>query len=378
MIFKKLDRFIRDWNHKRIDLFRNILITFFKFLFDHQLFCNKNLTLQNKILILRLDDKLGDCIASTGFLKSIKEAKPNSQLIVVAGKSTTDVYKNLSFVDEVILCQKGIIGTLNCFLKLCGNKYDVIANTSHILNPRVIFIMSNLVAREKFGFLNLQFKLFTQTAQYNELTDHVTKRYEKLLQLMQLSQYSLNYTLNINQHSLKKIDHLISHTDKLNNKKIILINSFAGARLRNFSYETTILLIEKILKLDNFIVISVANKGDQSIVKDWRQRNTNLTNWLQFEDVYTLDDNLALLSRSQLLITPDTAWVHMASALGINLIAVFRKDFTPEKNALIWAPMHSNSRVIITEPSLEDPHNINSFSHESLLTELKYLMNSVP
>jgi ADP-heptose:LPS heptosyltransferase len=373
MSFENLDKAIRSWNHRRIDFLRKFRLQVTKKFFDHR----RNLISPEKagknILVFRLDDKLGDAIVSTGFLRSIKVNFKDFKLIVLAGPQTAEIYKSLTFVDEVVVCKKGFGALLKVFLYLKKKSYKYIVNTSHILSPRVVMLLSALKASSKTGFLNSDYKVFSATAEYDEHRHHVLIRYRQLIELMGVESPDLNYVLELKKESLEKAKAALAPF-KRENKKIVLLNSFAGARLRNFSKATTQELVEKLTAGGQAIVISVANSGDHRIVSEWRE-NSKLNNWNQLKEFSSLNDNLALLSLADLVITPDTAWVHMASALGCNLVAVYRED-TEEKNSIIWAPAHKNSKVVMAPNIPENPFDINNFSVDEAVQAAKSLLQS--
>jgi hypothetical protein len=68
-LFKKIDFFIGELNHKRIDRMRALVLSLFKVILD-QKYVERNLAHADRIVIFRLDDKIGDSITSTGFLKA--------------------------------------------------------------------------------------------------------------------------------------------------------------------------------------------------------------------------------------------------------------------------------------------------------------------
>ncbi len=364
MSFKEIDKIIRAWNHKRIDYFRKIRLQLTNFFFDHR----RNLLgpgqAEKNILVFRLDDKLGDAVVSTGFLKSIKQAYPDKKLIVLAGPQTAEIYRGLSFVNDVVTCKKGFGSLLKVNGILKRNTYKFIVNTSHILSPRVVMLLSSLKSEAKIGFLNSDYKVFSATADYNESTHHVLIRYRKLIELMGVQDADLKYVVELKKDSLQKVNAALS---PFAGKKIVVLNSFAGARLRNFSKETTFEIVKKLINIGNLVVVSAANSGDHRILNEWRAE-LNLENWKQLPQIYSLQDNLALINQSDLVITPDTAWVHLAAALEKNLVAVYRQD-TDEKNSLIWAPAHKNSRVVYAPSTLENPYDINNLSVDSLILE---------
>jgi ADP-heptose:LPS heptosyltransferase len=371
MSFKNFDKAIRSWNHRRIDFLRKLRLQITKKIFDHRRNLISPEKAEKNILVFRLDDKLGDAIVSTGFLKSIKSNFKDHHLTVLAGPQTAEIYKSLSFIDEVVVCKKGFGRLLKVYFYLKKKSYKYIVNTSHILSPRVVMLLSALKGSAKIGFLNSDYQLFSGTAEYDEHRHHVLIRYRQLIELMGVESPDLDYVLELNKESVEKAKASIAAL-KRDNKKIVLLNSFAGARLRNFSKETSRKVIEKLTADGQTVVISVANAGDHRIVSEWRENSKN-SNWIQLKEFSSLNDNLALLSLADLVITPDTAWVHMASALGRNLVAVYRED-TEEKNSIIWAPAHKNSKVVIAPNTLENPYDINNVSVDEVVQAAKSLL----
>jgi len=364
MNFQEADKAIRAWNHRRIDYFRKLRLQLTKLFFDNR----KNLlargSAQKNILVFRLDDKLGDAVVSTGFLKAVKQAFPDHHLVVLAGPQTAEIYKGLSFVNEVVICKKSFGALYKVYGQLKKRTYKYIVNTSHILSPRVIMLLSGLKAEAKTGFLNSDFHVFSATADFSENNHHVLIRYRKLIELMGVSDADLRYVVELKKDSMQKAAEAIK---PFSGKKIVLLNSFAGARLRNFSKTTTFEIVRNLLSDGQTVVISAANSGDHRILNEWR-KELALDNWKQLPEFSSLEDNLALMSRADLVITPDTAWVHIAAALEKNLVAVYRED-TEEKNSLIWAPAHKNARVVYAPSTPENPHDINNVSIGALVKE---------
>jgi ADP-heptose:LPS heptosyltransferase len=373
MTFKDLDKAIRSWNHRRIDFLRKFRLQITKKFFDHRKNVIPEKRAEKNILVFRLDDKLGDAVVSTGFLKSIKMSYRDHKLTVLAGPQTAAIYKTLPFIDEVVICKKNFGALFKVYSELKKRSYRYIVNTSHILSPRVVMLMSLLRGAGKIGFLNSDYKLFTATAQYDENKHHVLFRYRNLIELMGVEDPELQYVIQLNKDSVGRAAAALEAYKKAG-QKIIVLNSFAGARLRNLSKETTSEIIKKLTQNGSHIVLSVANEGDHRILNEWRSGAT-VKGWLQLSDFHTLDDNVALLSLADLVITPDTAWVHLASALGRNLVAIYRED-TEEKNSVIWAPAHPNAKVVTAPSTAENPFDINNVSIDEVLLAANSLLHS--
>lgn len=351
----------RKLNHKRIDAFRKLKLFISKTLWTPFSRFKTDET-NDHILILRMDDKLGDGISSTGFLREVKSKAPQGQLIVVAGPSTAQLYSDFSFVDQVYVSKKGFFNTLILFFKLNKYNYRFIVNTSHILNPRVIFITSFLKSFKKISFANEDYLLFSDHVKIDFIREHVTERYRKVLDIMNVKNPQLDYVLNVPHETLKTAQNYIDKIKK-NASRVIILNSFAGSRLRNFSEQTTKNIVNQLIKTPGWIVLSIANQGDHKILAEWFKKSENNNLWFHNPNFYTLQQNAALLKCADLVITPDTAWVHIASALKAKLVAVYREETNArEINCAIWAPFNTEFKIIVAPSTQENPDDINNLN----------------
>lgn len=350
-----LDKKIRELNHKRIDKMRAIKLSLSRFFFS-PFSKYSNEVNGDSILVLRLDGKLGDGITATGFLHSLKK-NTQKKIIIFSSSVTADLYRNLDFVDDVCTVDKSFFSTLKAYWKNRNKNYTYIINTSHILNPRVVFLVCFLRAYKKISMGRVDGFGFSDSVSIDFRKEHITDRYRNVLKLISSEKNDLKYRVNIESRSLVKAK---NYVDKLRQKykTIILINSFAGGRLRNLNSQSTKSIVNELLKKTDCVVISVANQGDHNILNEWIDA-TYEGRWVHNNEIASLADNLALLSLADIIITPDTAWVHMASALGKKLIAIYRKDHAEaeEQNAVIWAPYGSEHRIYFADSLIDDDIN---------------------
>ncbi len=91
--------------------------------------------------------------------------------------------------------------------------------------------------------------------------------------------------------------------------------------------------------------------------------------------IHSLKHNIAAVSIADLVITPDTSWVHFSSALKKKLIAIYREDKSSdiEKNSIIWAPFETNYISIYSNFSEEQ--NINNFDINDFTSAYKKLIS---
>lgn len=371
---------IRHWNHRRIDRMRAWKLTFMRILMSPW---QGHLTEDDPagaILVLRLDGKLGDGVTATGFLRVLKETHPQSRLIVATGPGTESLYQSLSFVDETYIAQKGVLKTIQLYFKLRRNAYRYIINTSHILNPRVLFLTALLPAAKKITFANAHESLFTHHVDVNFQRDHVTDRYGKVLQLLNsdsvnqsLHAADLSYQVRLRPEMQSLMKTGIEDLRK-KAKYIIALNSFAGARLRNFNQRTTSAIVRKLLEYPDVKIISLANEGDHRILNQWIDQ-TYQGRWLNSPQFSSLEHNMAILEQADLIITPDTAWVHIASAFKKKLVAVYREETNPnENNAVIWAPFGTEHEIIMAPSTPAAPDDINNVDTDQVVRAVVRLL----
>lgn len=354
-------KIIRKWNHQRIQFLRKVRLVVLKILIDQK---NKNFdsnrvsfkaTDVKNIVLLRLDGKLGDTVTSTGLVKNLNLIFPNALIDVLGDQSYQLLYKNFPFV-RVIHQKKGF---LNAILYVFSNdkKYDILINSSEILSPSSVWITRFLSAKTKYSFLNKIWKLFDFHADYDPNQTHITQRYQSVLNEIskahQIQISDLNWSYQLPE---------IKSEFHLKGINYIVLNSFAGASLRNLNQQNTLLILKQLLeKFPDFKIVSIANVGDQNILKRWKQEWLNSNSEALFKnwDIGLRGDleyNFQLIQNAALVITPDTSIVHIACAFKTPLVALYRKDHREEKNMINWAPLGTRYSVIEvrTDPNYED------------------------
>lgn len=361
--FRKLDQKLRDLNHRRIDAFRKWRLIFFLSLFNQ-----KNNSAQvgtgKRCLILRLDGKLGDTVISTGLFRAL--ADEGYEIDIVTRPQNTFVYEFVPVKHRLLSLKKGLFSSLRLFLLLRKENYDALVCSTHILDPTSLWLSRFVRAHKKTVFLNEQINFFDQHIQRNFLTAHITERHQQVFQSItgKKSPTVCQYFLKISDKTFQEAADFIK-----NYKKVIILNSFTGAKLRNFSMLTTQSLIEKLTQ--DCVVISIGNEGDLNILREWNRSYQN-PNWV----IPSRGDfafNAALIKLSNVVITPDTSIVHIASAFNAPLVAIYRKDTGEELNSKIWAPK-TNGAKIIYAPLID----INSVDVDQIVNAAKDLLARSP
>jgi ADP-heptose:LPS heptosyltransferase len=340
-----------------------------------QLFNQKNegpeRPIEKRCLLLRLDGKLGDTITTTGFMNALHES--GYKVDIVARKSNTYIYAHVKAPHRLYSLKKGIWPLFKLIFKLRANSYDALICSTHILDPASLWLSRFAQAKTKIVFKNEQIDFFDVHISEGFYEKHVTDRFQQSLKAItgSTSVTVENYEINIPEAAFSEAKKFIG-----DRKKIVVLNSFAGAKLRNFSFSTSKAIIEALVK--DSTVISIGNDGDLNILREWK-KHLHQANWL-VPHRGDFSFNAALVALSHVAITPDTAIVHLASAVNAPLVAVYREDEGEEKNSKIWAPLYSapqdnkKGHKIIYAP-LPDINNVDT--HE-VVKAAKELLTFLP
>lgn len=352
---------------------RSVLLNLFKLAFDRK--ASEVKASENApIVVFRLDGKLGDSITSTGFLNELKLQNPKSDLVIVTNEIAAHVYKELPFVSRIVIGKKGFLSTLKIYSQLKDQTYKYLINTSYILKPQVVFLSSWLSAEIKLTWENHNYRLFNKHVDLKFSDDHVTDFYRKTLKSLELnhSNVNLDYRIILPLKSKEKIQKELKPL-KEKYSKIAVLNSFAGARLRNLNFERTLEIV-KFFKDLNIAVISIANKGDQQILEAWQNKSKDLNNWFVFKDLNTLNDSFSFIEESDLVVSPDTAVVHAACALNKKLIAIYREDTGTDYNFVNWSPKGTQFKIV-KSPVMNGVNDINSYQFQDFKKSVEVLLN---
>jgi ADP-heptose:LPS heptosyltransferase len=129
---------------------------------------------------------------------------------------------------------------------------------------------------------------------------------------------------------------------KRDDGKIIAINLSAGADIRYWGKDKWIELLKHILKeYPNFRLLLLSIPKDESLRKEIYSK----LNLIQFPSIKTptIQHFASYIKISDILITPDTSAVHIASAFGIPTIAMYPNY---DSNFVSWQPFKTPYRSI--------------------------------
>lgn len=321
-----------------------------------------------KILIVRLG-KIGDLVVTSFVFEVLKEKYPHLEIHLLTLTSNKDVLKYNPRLTKVVYTKKN----LSLYLKLTGlrkESYDMILDLNDSPSTTSAFIFKFLSARIKAGYNFSKYERyinFKVTPIKNENSHIIERMNNFLFQLGIVADEKLvKPFFYVGSKELSEVEFELSSKKK--NKHLIAVNISTGAKIRYWDTEKWNQLLHSINdEYKNCFFLLLSTEKDRMLQRQ-------LASFLGTENciegkLASIQHFAAYIKSSDMLITPDTSAVHIASAFDIPTLALYPN---PEWNYISWQPYRIAHRSI--KSSTE---NVNSISVQEVFIKFKSLINEI-
>ena len=283
------------------------------------------------ILIVKLS-AIGDVIHTLPSLAALRRLYPDAHITWVVEEAAADLVKNHPYLDTVLISrrkswskdiQKGkilkpLINTLLLIKELRRRRYDLVIDFHGLFKSSVIVFFSR--GKRKLGYDSLQelSGLFLNEKIPEDMNKHAVDRYLDFPRYLGSKTDNVEFILPSNNDAEAKVRLLMSKY-KLDDKKFIAINPVAY-------WETKLWDNEKFAHLadlaNNKLKMKVVFTGSEKVsIEGITSRMT--TEGINLGGQTSLLDLAYLYKKAQMVITTDSGPMHLASAVGAPVIALF-------------------------------------------------------
>ncbi len=328
-----------------------------------------------KILIFR-QAKIGDTICLFPLIRELKKAFPSTKIDVYASTYNNFMFKNVSQVNHVYTKYrtKHAFKTVLDLLRMRSNKYDLIIDTMELRLSRIIkliFINAKWVAgvsdpinTNRYDIKVSDLELYYRVNQYKH--DHTSDRLLEFLPLLGVNNYDNTMELKINSEAMQFAR---SFLNTYKQYKLVVLNTEASNQARSLSGSDIVEICHKLKQEDKKILIllfSAREKRDhmKSLIKNFR-----LDNIILEEGTKNIFDAAALASFMSVIISPDTSFIHIASALDIPTVGIYQNDW---EHISVWGP--KSKKHIIIKPDFPG-NTIKGFSIQKTVSATIQLLS---
>lgn len=287
------------------------------------------------VLLLRLDDKVGDMVVTTGCAKLL--ADRGYKVSVLTGPVCKQMLAGADFLEQVYLYQPRM--SLNA-LRAAG--FDAVVDFDDVKTYERFKLLADLRPGCVIGFNKQEYKLYDHSIPFLDSSSHISARYKAVARLFGIEHPHYHYHLPGDAFERERVKTLLAQNK--GSQLCIAINPFTASTDKDFCRHQVSALIERLYTLP--YKISVVMVGHSEKI-----RQLNLETALHLPDS-NINSAVEIVRHCDLVITADTAIVHIARAFDKPMVAVYNKRKLKDTGLpgyTIWAPGYDKARQIVCE-----------------------------
>jgi len=275
-----------------------------------------------KILIIQTAFP-GDVILTLPLLQVLKRELPDSNIDFICIPKTAEILEGNPLINELIVYDKkksGIKGFSKLIRKLRKAKYDILISPHRSFRSSLISYFSDARKKISFDKSALSF-LYNERVKY-EQGMHEIQRNLSLLKPVGISEKNiLPPELFISNAIKTKISEYLKAKNIHPENKFICIAPGSVWYTKRYPKEKFTELCDLLLEKD-FKIFLTGGIADKSI-SEFILKNTINKNVIDTTGEFSFKESAELISRAELLITNDSAPLHLANAVGTKVFAIF-------------------------------------------------------
>lgn len=312
------------------------------------------------ILLVRQHNQLGDLLASTPILRSLKEKFPESELTTIVSPQNYKAYENNPYINKLFVFDKHQLFKKRYFSNLRNvlkNKYDlaiVPAVTSISFTSNLLARLSNSSIR--IGVKSLNGKLNPSHYFFDRLVEldwrdkentHISLRNLAIVEPLGITADNLETIIYSDEADAGIAREFLNTIPGDSGSPVIGLHVGAGKIQNRWNEFKFAELIELLIKNHNAkIYLSRGNKDDDRIIEAIIDRTKADLKVFTKPGMAVLKE---VISRSNLFITNDTGPMHAAAATDTPTISLFGQT-----NPHVWAPLGNNKVFIWKGENIEN------------------------
>lgn len=290
---------------------------------------------------------LGDSLITTPLIKGLKYLFPNAKISFSVRPENADLFRNLDFIDEVIVfdkrnTQKGFSGLLKFSKSLSYNNFDLILDLHLSIRSSSIFALVKNTTVIGFSSAVMSF-IFTHRVE-KKIEFCEVERYLHLLSPL-VTDFSLDEAKKISGNLECYVDPVVFDNTKEYFKTVTPYNKIIGIapgsvwNTKRFP-ATAFAYIAKKLYNFGYAIALFGGPGDKESTDEFKDHFK--FPFYDFSGKTSLKELPAIIANLNILIVNDSGLMHIATATNIPNVAIFG----PTTKELGFFPYDSKSIVI--------------------------------
>ncbi|MFH1644783.1 MAG: lipopolysaccharide heptosyltransferase II [Candidatus Omnitrophota bacterium] len=305
----------------------------------------KKLSLKKiKNIVIIRTDRIGEVLLSTPVIAALRKHCPNADISFVTSNYAGEVVYGRHDLKEVVFFdtlgkELSVLDSMSLSKSLIQRKFDLAV----VMNPHKYLHLAVFLARIP---IRLGFKRKWPFLLTHKVEDHKDKGlYHEveynlgLLQAIGIKEKDIAPSI---PHSLELIGHFPQKELKGIGDKLVVVHPGTSNPSKRWPLEYYIEVVKDLAKIKGVGIILSGDESEVSLCEQIKERVGH--NVFNLAGKLKLTALIALLGKASLLITNDTAPMHIAAALGTKVIAIFGRNIagvSPKR----WGPYGNKHKV---------------------------------
>lgn len=285
-------------------------------------------------ILVFIQEKLGDAILTTPLFRNLKYLYPDIQIHIVLFHKASDIFRNDPNIYRIHNYKADKAGTIRELRKI---KFDILFNTKD--HPSLTFILLSryLNADYKVGIFHPFHRNHYDHLLRIDFMAHTIEKNCSLLHILRSPHTNLNDKPYVPPGEISA--EVETYLKTMPKKKLLGINLSAGSCEKEWPVEKWQELIETLAK--QCIVLAV---GPRLSDKAFLESNSNFV--VPSPATRNIFEAAALVEQLDMLITPSTGLLHIASCFNTSVVGLYRHDPSDHKR---FAPYGVPYRKVIAQ-----------------------------
>ncbi|HCH7885656.1 TPA: glycosyltransferase family 9 protein [Raoultella ornithinolytica] len=329
-------RILKQLTRKKNAFFRDIKFNLINFRYrnkaERQPF---NPAQVKRILLLRLDDKVGDMVVTTGCARLL--AEHGYKVSVLTGPVCMQILAGSIFLENVYLYKPRM-----SLVALRALNFDAVIDFDDVKTYERFKFLSDLRAPCVIGFNKEKYKLYDQSITFYDSKSHISARYKQVVKLFGVRDEHYHYHVPGDIRERQRVEKLLA--TESDRQLCVAINPFTASTDKDFCRHQVAALIERLRQLPYKVSVVMVGRSEKI-----RQLGLDMALYLADSNI---NSAVEVIRCCDLVITADTSIVHIARVFDKPMVAVYNKRKLKDTGLpgyTIWAPGYAKARQIVCE-----------------------------
>jgi len=310
-------------------------------------------------------DRIGDMVITTPVFRELKLACPNIKITVLASKINKEVLNNNPYVDHIITNHKNFFfSDLPSLLKLRQQKFDVCVEFDHSVIPHAIIRLKiinpkKIISIKKDGRYGVNGNELSMYDVYTEKLKkgHFRDIWLEVLRPFDVSPKSNDYDLFITSELKNEAQNFIK---KYSSKFLVGINLEGAVKGKKIRFSELYQICQGLHQQNNNIQVIILTSPGNYRRTGQKIKEMGLDYVVMSYKTDTILNVSAIINQLDLIITPDTSIVHIASYFNKPLVTIHENN---QDSYLLFSPVSKLHRTVFSKSK----NSLNGFSINLLL-----------